>query len=436
MNGKRALILGGGVTGSAVAKFLLAKGAIVKVADEKETEFETHNIADLENLDFDFAVVSPGWKPSHPLVMALQNRGIEVTNEIDLAWQNSPVGQKWFAITGTNGKTSTTELASAMISNSIACGNVGKTVIESISGGFSNLVVELSSFQIHWMREAKFEAVAILNIADDHTDWHGSFTNYAADKIKLLAHAEIGILNGEDGLVVKSSQSWPGKKIFFSLETPDAGELGLVEELLVDRAFVPDPMEAGLIAELTEVIPTVPHNVSNALAAAGLARAAGEELSDIRTAIKNFRPGRHRIEVVLEKNGISWVNDSKATNPHAALASILACNSAIWIAGGLAKGASMVELVERAKSRIKHALLIGTDRELIATELRKHNVPFEMIDDSDVMAKVISRAKEIASEGDTVLLAPACASMDQFKSYADRGEQFVAQVTSKVKNEA
>ncbi|MEN9698149.1 MAG: hypothetical protein RL448_104, partial [Actinomycetota bacterium] len=390
MNGKRALILGGGVTGSAVAKFLLAKGAIVKVADEKETEFETHNIADLENLDFDFAVVSPGWKPSHPLVMALQNRGIEVTNEIDLAWQNRPVGQKWFAITGTNGKTSTTELASAMISNSIACGNVGKTVIESISGGFSNLVVELSSFQIHWMREAKFEAVAILNIADDHTDWHGSFTNYAADKIKLLAHAEIGILNGEDGLVVKSSQSWPGKKIFFSLETPDAGELGLVEELLVDRAFVPDPMEAGLIAELTEVIPTVPHNVSNALAAAGLARAAGEELSDIRTAIKNFRPGRHRIEVVLEKNGISWVNDSKATNPHAALASILACNSAIWIAGGLAKGASMVELVERAKSRIKHALLIGTDRELIATELRKHNVPFEMIDDIDVMAKVIS----------------------------------------------
>lgn len=436
MNGKRALILGGGVTGSAVAKFLLAKGAIVKVADEKETEFETHNIADLENLDFDFAVVSPGWKPSHPLVMALQNRGIEITNEIDLAWQNRPVGQKWFAITGTNGKTSTTELASAMISNSIACGNVGKTVIESISGGFSNLVVELSSFQIHWMREAKFEAVAILNIADDHTDWHGSFTNYAADKIKLLAHAEIGILNGEDGLVVKSSQSWPGKKIFFSLETPDAGELGLVEELLVDRAFVPDPMEAGLIAELTEVIPTVPHNVSNALAAAGLARAAGEELSDIRTAIKNFRPGRHRIEVVLEKNGISWVNDSKATNPHAALASILACNSAIWIAGGLAKGASMVELVERAKSRIKHALLIGTDRELIATELRKYNVPFEMIDDIDVMAKVISRAKEIASEGDTVLLAPACASMDQFKSYADRGEQFVTQVTSKVKNEA
>ncbi len=436
MNGKRALILGGGVTGSAVAKFLLAKGAIVKVADEKETDFETHNIADLENLDFDFAVVSPGWKPSHPLVMALQNRGIEITNEIDLAWQNRPVGQKWFAITGTNGKTSTTELASAMISNSIACGNVGKTVIESISGGFSNLVVELSSFQIHWMREAKFEAVAILNIADDHTDWHGSFTNYAADKIKLLAHAEIGILNGEDGLVVKSSQSWPGKKIFFSLETPDAGELGLVEELLVDRAFVPDPMEAGLIAELTEVIPTVPHNVSNALAAAGLARAAGEELSDIRTAIKNFRPGRHRIEVVLEKNGISWVNDSKATNPHAALASILACNSAIWIAGGLAKGASMVELVERAKSRIKHALLIGTDRELIATELRKYNVPFEMIDDIDVMAKVISRAKEIASEGDTVLLAPACASMDQFKSYADRGEQFVTQVTSKVKNEA
>ncbi|MEY4444465.1 MAG: hypothetical protein RL301_544, partial [Actinomycetota bacterium] len=236
MVGKRALILGGGVTGSAVANFLISKGATVKVSDEKETNFDTHPITDLENLDFDFAVVSPGWKPTHPLILALQKKGIEITNEIDLAWEYRPSGQIWYAITGTNGKTSTTELAATMIKNSIACGNVGKTVIESITEGHRFLVLELSSFQIHWLRKAQFRAVAILNIADDHTDWHGSFENYAAAKIKLLAHAKIGILNGEDGAIVKSAQSWPGKKIFFSLETPNAGELGLVENLLVDRA--------------------------------------------------------------------------------------------------------------------------------------------------------------------------------------------------------
>ena len=433
MKDKRVLVLGGGVTGSAVAKYLISKGAAVKVADEKPSNFDAHPITDLLNLDFDFAVVSPGWKPSHPLIQALQSKNIPITNEIDLAWSQKPAGQKWVAITGTNGKTSTTELTAEMIPNSTACGNVGKTVIESISEGHKVLVLELSSFQIHWLREAQFEAVAILNIADDHTDWHGSFTDYISAKVKLLAHTECAILNAEDAVVVKATQSWTGRKVFFSLETPDAGELGLVEELLVDRAFVPDPMEAGVIAELNEVVPTVPHNVANALAAAGIARFIGIDLLIIRMAITKYRPGRHRIEIVLEKDEITWVNDSKATNPHAALASILACNRAIWIAGGLAKGADMVELVERAKPRIKHALLIGTDRELIATELKKANLPFDFIDSDEVMKEVVAKAKALAVAGDTVLLAPACASMDQFKSYADRGDQFVAQVNSQVK---
>ena len=433
MNGKKVLVLGGGVTGSSVAKYLISKGANIKVADEKPNEFPEHPINDLQNLNYDFAVVSPGWKEDHPLVLALQNKNIPITNEIDLAWHEKPAGQRWVAITGTNGKTSTTELASAMIPNSTACGNVGKTVIDSINEGYRVLVLELSSFQIHWMREAQFEAIAILNIADDHTDWHGSFANYTSDKVKLLAHTESAILNAEDSIVVKATQGWHGRKTFFSLETPEPGEIGLVEELLVDRAFVPDPMEAGVIAELNEVMPTVPHNVANALAAAGVARAIGVDLIVIRMAIAKFRPGRHRIEIVLEKDGITWVNDSKATNPHAALASLLACNKAIWIAGGLAKGASMIELVERAKSRIKHALLIGTDRELIAIELKKAGISFENIDGPEVMKIAIAKAKEIATSGDTVLLAPACASMDQFKSYADRGDQFISEVNSQVK---
>ena len=429
MQGQRVLVLGGGVTGSAVAKYLISVGCKVKIADQNEiAEFEAHPIEDTSNLSYDFAVVSPGWKPDHPLIKALVNSKIKITNEIDLAWSIKPAGQKWVAITGTNGKTSTTELTAAMIKGSIACGNVGKTVIDSVLEGSSYLVLELSSFQIHWLREAEFQAVSILNIADDHTDWHGTFKDYVSDKVKLLAHTELAILNGQDETVVTSTQSWNGRKVFVSLNTPNPGEVGLVEELLVDRAFVADPMEAGLIAELNEVQPTVPHNVSNALAAASIARSVGVELEEIRSAIKSFKPGKHRIEIVLEKDEITWVNDSKATNPHAALASLLSCQSAIWIAGGLAKGASMETLVERAKPRIKHALLIGTDRDLIATELNKHGILFTEIDGKNLMEQIVEKAKSIASAGDTVLLAPACASMDQFKSYADRGDQFRAAV--------
>ena len=228
--------------------------------------------------------------------------------------------------------------------------------------------------------------------------------------------------------------------MFFSLDTPGPGEIGVVEELLVDRAFVSNPQEAAMIAEVVDVIPTVPHNVANALAAAGLARAIGISHQSIRLALQNFKLGRHRIEMVYANNEINWINDSKATNPHAAAASLMSTLSAIWIAGGLAKGAEMADLIKRCKSRIKVAILIGADRELIATELRESapNVEIVYVDapnsyikggtDNSLMEAVIGAAKARAVAGDTVLLAPACASMDQFLSYADRGDRFTQAV--------
>lgn len=436
--GKRTLILGGGVTGKAVAKILEELGAKIAIADEQKVEdFTSHKIDDYENLDYDVAIVSPGWKPNHPLINAIRNKGISIISEVDLAWQFKQMhapNQRWIAITGTNGKTSTTELTSAMLTaagiSNIACGNVGTTIIESI---FSEqvhevLVIELSSFQIHWMQEPEFDAVTILNIADDHADWHGSFEEYTKAKIKLLEFTDIAILNGQDQHLVNSASNWRGRKIYFGLDTPSAGQIGLVEELLIDRAFVVDPNEAGAICELKDIQPTVPHAVANTMAAAGLARAIGADLEAINEAIKNFKPGRHRIELVLEKDGIRWINDSKATNPHAAMASIFGTTSAIWIAGGLAKGAKFDELVERAHSRIKCALLIGTDRELIAAELDKYKIEFYRIDGENIMEEVVKKARSLAEPEDTVLMAPACASMDQFKNYSDRGDQFVAAV--------
>jgi UDP-N-acetylmuramoylalanine--D-glutamate ligase len=253
-------------------------------------------------------------------------------------------------------------------------------------------------------------------------------------------------LNGEDGEIVTRTTHWQGRKVFFSLDTPAPGELGVVEELLVDRAFVANPQEAAMIAELIEVTPTAPHNVSNTLAAAGLARTVGVSHEAIRAAIQTFTPGRHRIEKVLEQDGVTWINDSKATNPHAASASIMSALSVIWIAGGLAKGATMGELVNRIKSRVRVAVLIGEDRELIAQALAESAPHIEIIrvdapseyfkgcENNALMEEVIRRAKERAIPGDTVLLAPACASMDQFISYGDRGDRFKAAVEKVVRD--
>lgn len=451
----RILILGAGVTGSALAQSLTRRVAVVAVADDKQIQdspFDTFLSDDIDVHEWESVVVSPGWKPSHALIQKFVAAGTPLTNEIDLAWQikqEEVPHQRWFAITGTNGKTTTVEMTAAAMRagglHAIACGNVGDTVIDAVESKdkFDVLVLELSSFQIHWMQSAQFTASAILNIADDHTDWHGTFEEYARTKISLLDSSSTGILNADDGEVVKRCSAWKGRKVFFSLDTPGPGEIGVVEELLIDRAFVADPQEAAMICELTEIKPTVPHNVSNALAAAGLARAAGVDHEHIRSALASFTPGRHRIEEVLTHSGVTWIDDSKATNPHAAAASIMSALSVVWIAGGLAKGARMDELIQRCSKRIKAAILIGEDRELIAQAIREKapHIAVVQIDtpssyhigsaDNSLMEDVIEAAREFAVDGDTVLLAPACASMDQFTNYADRGDRF-AQAVKKV----
>lgn len=455
-SGKKILIAGAGVTGAASARALTKRGAEVQIVDENKAdsaEFTIKKVGDIDISQFDALLISPGWRDDHPLVNAARAEEVSIINEIDLAWSLKPAAQKWLGLTGTNGKTSTVELTAHMIRTGghsvIACGNVGVTVIEAVESPekYDYLVLELSSFQLHWLEDSNFVAGAILNIAEDHVDWHGTFDAYAAAKISLLDKSTTAILNGDDAEVVSRANHWLGRKVFFSLDTPAPGEIGIVEELLVDRAFVADPMEASMFCELADVSPTVPHNVANALAAAGLARVAGIAHEKIQEAIKSFTPGRHRIETVLKKDEITWINDSKATNPHAAAASIMSALSVIWIAGGLAKGATMSELVARVKSRVRVAILIGEDRSLIADEIAIQAPEIEVVlidppadygkgaTSNSLMESVVHAAQLRAKSGDTVLLAPACASMDQFLSYADRGDRFTKAVKKVINNE-
>jgi len=451
---QRFLILGAGVTGSAVAHALKSRGGIATITDDNASEAIKPEDVDLAN--FDAAVISPGWRQDHPLVKKVLSSNLQILNEIDLAWQIrtelSP-GQKWLALTGTNGKTTTVEMAAKILQTAglkaVACGNVGDTVIEAVDrkDPYDYLVLELSSFQLHWAKQAEFVSAAILNIADDHLDWHGTFDAYADAKFSILDRAEVAVLNADDQEVVARANRFTGRKVFFSLDTPAPGEIGVVEELLVDRAFVTDPMEAAMICELKDITPTLPHNVSNALAAAALARTVGVSHENIQKALQEFKPGRHRIETVFESDSVSWVNDSKATNPHAASASLMSHLSVVWIAGGLAKGADMNSLVARCKGRIKAAILIGADRQLIAGALEEHAPEIPRIfvdtpvgytrggDSNSLMEAVVAEASKLAAPGDAVLLAPACASMDQFISYADRGDRFAAAVRKVVAHE-
>ena len=439
LSGKKCLVIGAGVTGKAVASALSGFQATAILFDEnpKSHEGVVSKIPD----GIDLAIVSPGWRMDHPVFEKLKKSGVEILSEIDFAWMVKQVvapKQKWVGLTGTNGKTTTIKMVETIFKsaniNGAACGNVGQTVIESVLNQkrFDFLALELSSFQIQWSQYPEYESVALLNIAEDHIDWHGSFDNYAKAKLKLINQSKKAIANKSDKELATRIKDQ--SVIWFSLDTPKPGELGLVENLLIDRAFSPTPAEANEISEIVDITPTVPHNVLNALAAAALCLSIGITYESIKAGLQNFSTDHHRMEVVLNKDEITWVDDSKATNPHAAIASLQSYFNVIWIAGGLAKGASMDELAIRTAERIKSVILIGQDREIIAQAFTKHAPTIELIrvdqisDAKQLMVEVVDRAKSIATAGDTVLLAPACASMDQFDSYIQRGQLFTQAV--------
>jgi len=441
--GKNCLVVGAGVTGRAVQKALISFGAISKMFDENKNN-EQDVINEISE-QIELAIVSPGWHLDHKALVKLRENGTKLMSEIDFAWKIKQVlapHQKWIALSGTNGKTTTIKMVESIFKaaniNGVACGNVGETVIASVCAKkpLDYLAIELSSFQIHWSNLPQYESVVVLNIAEDHIDWHGSFEAYAQAKLKLLKHSNKVILNKSDSELSRRTSS--DLITWFSLDTPNAGELGVVENLLIDRAFSASPSQANEIAELVDITPTVPHNVLNALAAAALALSIGIKYKDIKSGLKNFSPDHHRMELVLIKNEINWIDDSKATNPHAAAASLLSNFKVIWIAGGLAKGASMSDLVKKCASRIKSVILIGEDRELIAKAIKEYSPKIEVVrvnqlsDAKTLMKDVVSAAIKLAQPGDTVLLAPACASMDQFDSYVQRGQLFAQAVKAQV----
>ncbi|MGQ0465993.1 MAG: UDP-N-acetylmuramoyl-L-alanine--D-glutamate ligase [Sporichthyaceae bacterium] len=459
-SGVRVVVAGIGVSGFAAADALLGLGAVVTVVDGKG---DAERAAVLENLgatvrlgdgdtlpaDVDLVVTSPGWRPSSPLLRAAADAGIPVWGEVELAWRLRPTQNPaaWLAITGTNGKTTTVRMLTSILNaagfRAVAAGNVGTPLLEVVMADAHDvLAVELSSFQLHWSNSVAVHSSAVLNIAPDHVDWHGDLDAYAAAK-GLIYRDVTGacVYNLEDPRTVALMADTPrvagARAVGFTLGTPRLEQVGVVEDLLVDRAFDDHggPAPAGSateLASLDDIKPYAPHNVANALAAAALARSFGVPAAAVREGLRSFRPDGHRIAEVGVRAGVRYVDDSKATNPHAAAASLAAYERVVWIAGGLAKGAEFDDLVAAAAAHLKAAVLIGTDRSLIAAALARHAPDVPVIEVPDVedgaMEVVVAQAARLATAGDTVLLAPACASMDMFTSYAERGDRFAAAV--------
>jgi UDP-N-acetylmuramoylalanine--D-glutamate ligase len=229
------------------------------------------------------------------------------------------------------------------------------------------------------------------------------------------------------------------RAIGFTTGMPGRSQVGYVEDILCDRAFLEDransALEIATLEDLAMIGVLTPHLMANAAAASALARSYGIEPEAIKKALRNFKLDGHRIELISSRDGISWIDDSKATNPHAAAASLNSFENIIWIVGGLLKGVDISDLIGRYKSRIKTAIVIGAEREPVLAALAENapDVPvLEITQSEDVMMHVVAAAKSVAASGDTVLLAPAAASMDQFKDYADRGNSFAQQVRVQV----
>ena len=497
--GLRVVVTGIGVSGFAAADTLIELGARVVVVDastgpKAQAQADTLRIvgaagvllggeavATIPTIDGgkpDLIVTSPGWRPDQSLLAAAARAHIPVWGDVELAWRvRERKGRKtadWLTITGTNGKTTTVGLTESMLQaaglKAIAVGNVGTPILDALRDpvDYDVFAVELSSFQLHWSDSVSPVASVCLNVAEDHVDWHGSYASYLADKAKVYENTQKACIYNAEQIeterMVEDADVVEGcRAVGFTTVTPAVSMLGVVEGLLVDRAFIAErkdsAAELAAIADLGAVAPR--HMVANALAAAALVRAYGLEPSAVRKGLLNYLPGDHRIQLVARHNGVLWINDSKATNPHAAAASLSAFENVVWIAGGLSKGVNYGALVQAHAHRLKAVVLIGADSSALLSALQRHapDVPVigaakgetedvqtagtaraeagpSPIFSETVMAQAVASAAQLAASGDTVLLAPAAASMDQFSSYAHRGDAFIDAVRELVKGQA
>lgn len=456
------VVVGGlGISGFAAADGLLELGAKVRVLEDStfhEDKAELLRKLDATVItgpgstatlptDTDLVVVSPGWRPDSPLLRAASEAGVPVWGEVELAWRmlQPDRARPWLGVTGTNGKTTTTQMLTAILRADglrvAEVGNIGRPIVEAIldEEDYDVFVVELSSFQLHYVNSVALHSAAVLNLHEDHLEWYNGadgYQRYLADKAQIFERVTHSCVYNVDEpetqrLVADADVAEGARAIGFTLGIPARSMVGVVDELLVDRAYIENRATSALeLAKLSDVRPFAPHNVANALAAAALARSFGVRAQSVAEGLRNLRLAGHRIQEIGVWDGIRWIDDSKATNPHAADSAMKAFESIVWIAGGQTKGTSFDDLVASHAHRMRAAILFGADRDVIRMALERHapQVPSYVLDstDTEVMNEIVALARSLAQPGDAVLLSPGGASLDMYSGYAARGEAFAA----------
>ena len=445
------LVTGAGISGVGIARLLADLNVDVRIADANETARDrAMEVADVAGIHpdqalaelsrFSCVVTSPGWRPDTPLLQAAQAAGLEVLGDVELCYRLDRASvfgppRTWMVVTGTNGKTTTTSMLASIMQHAgyqaEAVGNIGVSVAEAVSAPqrIDVLVAELSSFQLHWSNQLVPDVGVLLNLAEDHIDWHGSMAAYAAAKAKVLA-APLAIAGLDDALV---QQYVTTPVMGFTLQSPQAGQVGVTDGTIVDnlhgtpRSIVP---VAGLE-------PPGPAGIYDALAATAAAVALVPDLqpSVIAQALQSFKVAGHRGQQVAEARGIVAIDNSKATNPHAADSALAGHDSVIWVAGGQLKGAEVDDLVARHAHRLKAVALMGVDRNIIRESVEKYapGVPIFVTDDTgpqSAMDAVCAWAVTQANSGDAIVLAPAAASLDMYTGMGQRGVLFAESVSA------
>lgn len=459
---RRVLVAGAGVSGRGCARVLDRLNFAVTIADDNPQARQTalddcgaraaglsteQAMAVAGDGQIDLVVTSPGWRPNSPLLEAYRAAGVEVIGDVELAYRLDAAGtfgpaRQWLVITGTNGKTTTTGMLAAIMQadtnrtgrRAVPVGNIGVSVFDAIQDNdrVDVLVAELSSFQLHWASQLRPEVGVLLNLAEDHLDWHGSFDNYAADKAKVM-HGGIAIAGADDAhvmeLVSRARQAGDlAPQVYsFSSQTPQAGQVGVEGGRIIARL---DGEDLDLVSA-DGVEPAGLAGVLDACAAAAAGLAAGASREAVQAGLAAYHVAGHRGAVVHRHGGVSFIDNSKATNPHAADAALEGLDRVIWLAGGQLKGADVSELVATHADQLKAAVVLGKDRELVAQALQAHapQVPVTVLDEQDpqaAMAAAVAAAWQHAEAGDTVLLAPAAASLDMYTGMAQRGDFFAA----------
>jgi UDP-N-acetylmuramoylalanine--D-glutamate ligase len=480
LTGKRVLILGLGESGLACARFAQMHGAQLRVADTRadpvapppqlaqlnsmlpkaEIRLGTFDVALLESIDR--VAISPGLMPESdavkPLLQEAAARGIPVDSEIEwfalaltVLEQTRDYRPKLVAITGTNGKTTVTMLAAHLAQAAglrvVACGNVGPAALDTLCNALQSSalpqvwVLELSSFQLHFTRSLQPHAATVLNLTQDHLDWHGSMQAYAQDKTRIFGAHTVRVLNRDDESVnaMRPDTKSNVPVVTFGVHAPvQAGDWGVAEEgalqWLVHARPVDDvPRKKGALPVETVLHRLMPagalrirgsHNHANALAALALLFAVDLPLSSMLRGLRDYAGEPHRVQLIANIDGVDYVDDSKGTNVGATLAAVQGLaqgrKCVVLIAGGQGKGQDFSVLVQLAPY-LKSAALIGADAEKISDVLSQAQIFIHQAAD---LADAVQWAAAQAHSGDVVLLSPACASLDMFKNYVHRAQVF------------